>query len=269
MGLHGTEVMLDHESNYSSKPESTLYDTWSLLTCTSTEMITSYLPAVPIQCHLHYVRWALIRNLLQHLPFMNYMQCLHVHSQMHGCFFSFIFLETKPVYSSSLARPHRLSRQLEDIHSALINKLFSHFFYSPFLFIHCSYIFYYLSLPLPPLSPFEGQITSWLQIALQFNPEMRGGRRVATEDAPCLMNMEHILNTKVGQYEYIALFPAQFFSLFALQAIETGERKTNEYIRVHITKCQHYFAWQTKGAYFYLQFYIPSPDLYKPGGVLV
>ena len=41
--------------------------------------------------------------------------------------------------------------------------------------------------------PFEGHITSWLQTALHYNPDMRGGRRVATEDAPCLTNMDHIL----------------------------------------------------------------------------
>ena len=45
--------------------------------------------------------------------------------------------------------------------------------------------------------PFEGHMTSWLQIALQYNQDMRGGRRVATEDAPCLTNMEHILDTQV------------------------------------------------------------------------
>ena len=47
--------------------------------------------------------------------------------------------------------------------------------------------------------PFEELITSWLRIVLHFNPKMRGARRTATQDAPCLINMDHILQTKVSQ----------------------------------------------------------------------
>ena len=54
--------------------------------------------------------------------------------------------------------------------------------------------------------PFEDRITSWLQTALQFNPDMRGGRRVATEDAQCLTNMDHTLNTQVA-FLPISLLP--------------------------------------------------------------
>ena len=45
--------------------------------------------------------------------------------------------------------------------------------------------------------PFEELITSWLRTVLHFNPKMRGGRRTTTQDAPCLINMDDILQTKV------------------------------------------------------------------------
>ena len=44
---------------------------------------------------------------------------------------------------------------------------------------------------------FESLVTSWLQTALHYTPERRGGRRRVSEDAPCLSNMDHILATKV------------------------------------------------------------------------
>ena len=46
--------------------------------------------------------------------------------------------------------------------------------------------------------PFEELITSWLRTALHFNPNMRGRRPTATQDAPCLVNMDHILQTKAS-----------------------------------------------------------------------
>ena len=45
---------------------------------------------------------------------------------------------------------------------------------------------------------FEAQITSWLQTALHYSPDMRGGRRSFSEDAPCLSNMDHILSSMVS-----------------------------------------------------------------------
>ena len=54
--------------------------------------------------------------------------------------------------------------------------------------------------------PFEELITSWLRIVLHFNPKMRGGRRTAAQDAPCLINMDHILQTKASRIEeYIVI----------------------------------------------------------------
>ncbi|XP_064389970.1 inhibitor of nuclear factor kappa-B kinase subunit beta-like [Halichondria panicea] len=45
--------------------------------------------------------------------------------------------------------------------------------------------------------PLEEELTSWLQTALQFNPELRGAKRLTNEDAPCISHMTTILGTKV------------------------------------------------------------------------
>ena len=64
--------------------------------------------------------------------------------------------------------------------------------------------------------PFEGHITSGLQTVLHYNPDMWGGRRVATEDAPCLTNMDHILNTQVNSF---LLFALSYFHLSLLPSL--------------------------------------------------
>lgn len=52
-------------------------------------------------------------------------------------------------------------------------------------------------------SHFSGLITSWLQMALQHDPEMRKSKRVELTDIPCSEFMERILSTKIVNCVYM------------------------------------------------------------------
>ena len=51
-------------------------------------------------------------------------------------------------------------------------------------------------------SPFQEELTHWLRMALQTNPDKRGGERDEfSGDAVCLMRMDHVLRTRVSDQQ--------------------------------------------------------------------
>ena len=113
-------------------------------------------------------------------------------------------VDIHPECSKQLPRPHRLSRFVHSVWPVTLDWPAFKVYYNT---AHACIILCTIIIIMHILNrPFEELITSWLRTVLHFNPKMRGGRRTTTQDAPCLVNMDHILQTKASQHAWHVWF---------------------------------------------------------------